>query len=108
MSLFFFIPSFYGQICLNLLYSNQLNILIMSFLYFIIIGGVAGWLAGNIMKGGGFGLVMNIVLGIIGSVVGGWLFSFLGLSSNEGLIGSLITALAGAVLILFIGRLIKK
>ena len=80
----------------------------MSFVYFIIIGGIAGWLAGNIMKGGGFGLVMNIVLGIIGSVVGGWLFSLLGLSSNEGLIGSLVTALAGAVLILFVGRLIKK
>jgi uncharacterized membrane protein YeaQ/YmgE (transglycosylase-associated protein family) len=80
----------------------------MSFIYFIIIGGIAGWLAGNIMKGGGFGLGMNIVLGIIGSVVGGWLFSLLGLSTNEGLIGSLITALAGAVLILFVGRLIKK
>jgi uncharacterized membrane protein YeaQ/YmgE (transglycosylase-associated protein family) len=80
----------------------------MNFIYFIIIGGIAGWLAGNIMKGGGFGLGMNIVLGIIGSIVGGWLFSFLGLSTSEGLIGSLITALAGAILILYVGRLIKK
>lgn len=80
----------------------------MSFVYFIIIGGVAGWLAGKIMEGGGFGVVMNIVLGIIGSVVGGWFFSLLGLTASEGFIGSLVTALAGAVLILYVGRLIKK
>lgn len=80
----------------------------MSFIYFIIIGGIAGWLAGKIMKGGGFGLVMNIVLGIIGSVVGGWIFSFLGLSTDGGTIGSLATALVGAVLILYVARLIKK
>ena len=80
----------------------------MSFIYFIIIGGIAGWLAGKIMKGGGFGLVMNIVLGIIGAMVGGWIFSFLGLSVDEGVIGSLVTALVGAVLILYVARLIKK
>ena len=75
---------------------------------FIIIGAIAGWLAGKIMKGGGFGLVMNMVLGIIGGVVGGWVFSLFGLSTDYGLIGSLVTSVAGAVLILFIGRLIKK
>ena len=80
----------------------------MSFIYFIIIGGIAGWLAGKIMKGGGFGLVMNIVLGIIGSMVGGWIFNFLGLSTDGGIIGSLVTALVGAVLILYVARLIKK
>jgi len=80
----------------------------MSFIYFIIIGGIAGWLAGKIMKGGGFGLVMNIVLGIIGSMVGGWVFNFLGLSTDGGTIGSLITALVGAVIILYVARLIKK
>ena len=80
----------------------------MSFIYFIIIGGTAGWLAGRIMKGGGFGLVMNIVLGIIGSVVGGWVFNFFGLSTDGGIIGSLVTALAGAVIILYVARLIKK
>lgn len=80
----------------------------MSFIYFIIIGGIAGWLAGKIMKGGGFGLVMNIVLGIIGSMVGGWVFSFFGISTDGGTIGSLVTALVGAVLILYVARLIKK
>lgn len=80
----------------------------MSFIYFIIIGAIAGWLAGKIMKGGGFGLIMNMVLGIIGGVVGGWLFGLFGLSTDGGLIGSLITSVAGAVVILYIGRLIKK
>jgi len=80
----------------------------MSFIYFIIIGGIAGWLAGKIMKGGGFGLVMNIVLGIIGSMVGGWVFSFFGITTDGGTIGSLVTALVGAVLILYVARLIKK
>jgi len=80
----------------------------MTFIYFIIIGGIAGWLAGKIMKGGGFGLVMNIVLGIIGSMVGGWVFNFLGLFTDGGTIGSLVTALVGAVLILYVARLIKK
>ena len=80
----------------------------MTFIYFIIIGAIAGWLAGKIMKGGGFGLVMNMVLGIIGGVVGGWVFSLLGLSADDGTIGSLVTSVAGAVLILYVGRLIKK
>jgi len=80
----------------------------MNFIYFIIIGAIAGWLAGKIMKGGGFGLIMNMVLGIIGGVVGGWVFSLLGLSTDGGTIGSLVTSVAGAVLILYVGRLIKK
>ncbi len=80
----------------------------MSFIYFIIIGAIAGWLAGKIMKGGGFGLLMNMVLGIIGGVVGGWLFGLFGLTADEGFIGSLVTAVAGAVVILYVGRLIKK
>ena len=80
----------------------------MGFLYFIIIGAIAGWLAGKIMKGGGFGLLLNIVLGIIGGAVGGWLFGILGLSSDGSLIGSLITSVVGAVAVLFIGGLFKK
>ncbi len=80
----------------------------MSFIYSIIIGAFAGWLAGKIMKGGGFGLLINIVLGIIGGVVGGWIFGFLGISMGEGTVGSLVTSVVGAVLLLYVARLIKK
>ena len=80
----------------------------MSLLYFIIIGAIAGWLAGQIMKGGGFGLLVNIVLGIIGGAVGGWLFGQLGISAGGGLSGSLITATVGAVAVLFVAGLFKK
>lgn len=80
----------------------------MSLLYFIIIGAIAGWLAGQIMKGGGFGLLINIILGIIGGAVGGWLFGQLGISAGGGLGGSLITATVGAVAVLFVAGLFKK
>jgi uncharacterized membrane protein YeaQ/YmgE (transglycosylase-associated protein family) len=80
----------------------------MSLLYFIIIGAVAGWLAGQIMKGGGFGILVNIVLGIVGGAVGGWLFGQLGISAGGGLTGSLITATVGAVAVLFVASLFKK
>ncbi|MCU7807341.1 MAG: GlsB/YeaQ/YmgE family stress response membrane protein [Candidatus Thiodiazotropha sp. (ex Semelilucina semeliformis)] len=78
-----------------------------SLLIFLAIGAVAGWLAGNLMRGGGFGLLVNILVGIVGAVVGGWVFGILGISVN-GLIGSLITAVAGAALLLLIVGLIKK
>ena len=79
----------------------------MQILYFVLIGIVAGWLAGVLMKGGGFGLVGNLVLGIIGSIVGGFTFSLLGLSADSTL-GSLITATVGAVLFIALLRVIKK
>ena len=62
---------------------------------FLAIGAVAGWLAGTLMKGGGFGLLGNIVVGIVGAVLGGFVFGLLGLSAT-GLIGSIVTATAGA------------
>lgn len=80
----------------------------MSLLYFILIGAIAGWLAGQIMKGGGFGLLINIILGIVGGAVGGWLFGELGISAGGGLVGSLVTATIGAVVVLFIASLFKK
>ena len=64
----------------------------MSFIWYIIIGIVAGFLAGKIMRGGGFGLVINLLLGILGGVLGGWVFALFGLAAS-GLIGSLITCL---------------
>ncbi|MBQ0754261.1 MAG: GlsB/YeaQ/YmgE family stress response membrane protein [Gammaproteobacteria bacterium] len=80
---------------------------ITGLIIFLAIGAVSGWLAGTLMKGGGFGLLGNIVVGIIGAVVGGFVFGFLGIKAG-GLIGSIITATVGAALLLFIVRLIKK
>ncbi len=79
----------------------------MNFVWFILLGAVAGWLAGQIIKGGGFGLVGNIVVGIVGAVIGGWLAHALGLFSTN-IIGELIIATGGAIVLLFIVRLIKK
>ena len=78
-----------------------------SLLIFLAIGAVAGWLAGVIMKGGGFGLLGDIVIGIIGAVIGGFVFGLLGISAN-GLIGSIVTTTVGAMVLLFIVRLVKK
>ena len=79
----------------------------MELLYTLLIGAVAGWLAGQIMKGSGYGLLVNIILGIVGAFVGSWLFGVLGISIASGLVGSLITAVIGAVVILFIASLFK-
>jgi uncharacterized membrane protein YeaQ/YmgE (transglycosylase-associated protein family) len=80
----------------------------MEFLWFIIIGIIAGWLAGVIMKGGGFGLVGDMVVGILGAILGGWLFSKFGASAGGGLIGSIIVATIGAIVLIFILRLFKR
>jgi uncharacterized membrane protein YeaQ/YmgE (transglycosylase-associated protein family) len=74
---------------------------------FLLIGLVAGWLAGNLMKGGGFGLVGNMVIGVIGAFFGGFLFGVLGISS-AGLLGSIVTATVGAIALLYVVKLIKK
>ena len=78
-----------------------------SLIVFLIIGVVAGFLAGKIMKGGGFGLVGDLVLGVIGAFVGGWVFGLLGILP-VGILGTLISATAGAVLLLYLIRLVKK
>ncbi len=80
----------------------------MDFLWFILIGLAAGWLAGQLVKGGGFGLVGDIVVGVIGALLGGFLFSTFGVSTGGGLLGSLIVATIGAVVLLFGIRLIKS
>jgi uncharacterized membrane protein YeaQ/YmgE (transglycosylase-associated protein family) len=71
----------------------------MDFLWFLLIGLAAGWLASQIMKGGGSGLVGDLLMGVIGSILGGFLFSLLGLSAT-GLLGSLITATVGAIVLI--------
>jgi uncharacterized membrane protein YeaQ/YmgE (transglycosylase-associated protein family) len=82
--------------------------LMNNFVWFILIGLIAGWLAGQLMKGGGFGVVGDIVVGIIGALLGGFLFSSLGVSAGGGLLGAIIVATIGAVLLIFILRLVKR
>ena len=80
----------------------------MNLLWFLVVGLVAGWLAGVLVKGGGFGVIGDLVVGVIGAFLGGFLFSALGASAGGGLLGSIIVATIGAVVLLFIVRLIKR
>ena len=80
----------------------------MEFLWFIVIGLAAGWLAGQFMSGGGYGVIGDIVLGVLGALVGGFLFRQLGLSAGGGLIGALIVATIGAVVLIFAVRMFKR
>ncbi len=79
----------------------------MNLLIFLLIGALAGWLAGVVMKGRGFGVIVNIVVGVLGAFFGGWLLPRLGVSFG-GDIGLFITAFIGAVILLAIIGLIKK
>ncbi|MBN2767807.1 MAG: GlsB/YeaQ/YmgE family stress response membrane protein [Campylobacterales bacterium] len=78
----------------------------MNLLVFLAIGAVAGWIAGQLMKGRSFGLVTNMIVGIIGSFIGGYLFS--SFINNGGLIGSIATATLGAIVLLVLVKLLKK
>ncbi len=80
----------------------------MNFIWFILIGLAAGWLAGQLVRGGGFGMVGDIIVGIIGALLGGFLFTTFGVSTGGGLLGSLIVATIGAVVLLFGLRLIRS
>jgi uncharacterized membrane protein YeaQ/YmgE (transglycosylase-associated protein family) len=77
-------------------------------LYWLVIGLIAGWLAGVVMKGGGYGIVMDIVLGIVGAVVGGWIFSALGIGAGGGAIGGIIVAFVGAVILVAVTRVLRR
>jgi len=79
----------------------------MWLLWFLLIGLIAGWLAGIIMKGSGYGVIGDIVIGIIGALIGGHVLRWLGVTTF-GLLGSLLTALLGAIILIFIVRLIKQ
>ncbi|MBV9493769.1 MAG: GlsB/YeaQ/YmgE family stress response membrane protein [Acidobacteria bacterium] len=79
-----------------------------SLIWFLLIGLIAGWLAGRVMRGGGYGVVGDMIIGIIGSLLGGWLFGLLGIGAGGGLIGALITAFVGAVVLIFLLRLIRR
>jgi uncharacterized membrane protein YeaQ/YmgE (transglycosylase-associated protein family) len=80
----------------------------MSFLGFIFVGLFAGWLAGHLVKGGGFGLVGNVAVGVVGALIGGFLARNLGFSVGSGFWGSLLTATLGAVVLLVLIRLVNK
>lgn len=74
----------------------------------IIVGGLAGWLAGKIVRGGGFGFIGNVILGIGGAIVSSWLLPTIGVSFGTGFIGSVFSAMIGAALVLVIIRVLKS
>jgi uncharacterized membrane protein YeaQ/YmgE (transglycosylase-associated protein family) len=76
-------------------------------LWWIIVGLIAGWLAGQVMKGGGYGVLADIVLGILGGILGGWIFSKMGMGATS-TIGSIIVAFIGAVILVGLTRLVKR
>jgi uncharacterized membrane protein YeaQ/YmgE (transglycosylase-associated protein family) len=78
-----------------------------SVLVLIVIGILAGWLAGKIVKGRGFGLLGDLIVGVIGAFLGSWLFGLLHFSPGSGLLGMFITALAGAIVLVFLLRTIR-
>ena len=80
----------------------------MGVIWFLLIGLAAGWLAGQVIKGGGYGVIGDIIIGVIGALLGGFLFNALGISAESGVLGSLIVATIGAIVLLFGVRLIKK
>jgi uncharacterized membrane protein YeaQ/YmgE (transglycosylase-associated protein family) len=80
----------------------------MGILAWIVVGLIAGWLAGKVMKGGGYGVIADIILGILGGIVGGWIFGALGIWHGGGMIGSIIVAFIGAVILVAITRVLKR
>lgn len=80
----------------------------MRLAYLIVVGLIAGWMAGQVMKGGGYGILVDIILGILGGIVGGWLFGSLGIWPGGGVIGSIIVAFVGAVILVWITRVLKR
>ncbi len=79
-----------------------------SLLIFLLIGAVAGWLAGVLVKGYGFGIVGNIVVGIVGAFVAGLIFPALNISLGGGILGSIVHATLGAVILLLVIRVVKR
>ena len=77
-------------------------------IYSIIVGLIAGWLAGQVMKGGGYGVLMDILLGLVGGLIGGWLFGVLGIWPGGGIIGAILVAFVGAVVLVALTRALKR
>jgi len=81
---------------------------VQSLIVWLIIGAIAGWLAGQVVRGGGYGLIGDIVIGIVGAVIAGWLLPQIGIVIGGGIIAAIINAFIGAVILLVILRLIKR
>jgi uncharacterized membrane protein YeaQ/YmgE (transglycosylase-associated protein family) len=81
---------------------------VQSIIVWLIVGAIAGWLAGMVVKGGGYGLVGDIIVGIIGALIAGWLLPQLGIMIGGGIIAAIINAFIGAVILLLILRLVKR
>ena len=81
---------------------------LQSIVIWLIVGGIAGWLASMVVKGGGFGLIGDIIVGIIGGLIAGWLLPQIGIVIGGGPVGAVINAFIGAVILLIILRLIKR
>ncbi|MBZ5600361.1 MAG: GlsB/YeaQ/YmgE family stress response membrane protein [Acidobacteriia bacterium] len=77
-------------------------------MWMILVGLIAGWATGKIMKGSGYGILVDIVLGIVGSIIGGWIMSFFGFYTSGGLIPSILVAILGAVVLVAVVRALKK
>ncbi len=85
-----------------------MDITVQTIIIWLIVGGIAGWLAGLIVTGGGFGLIGNIVVGIVGAIIAGWLLPRLGIAIGSGFIAAIINAVIGAVILLVIIGLFRR
>jgi uncharacterized membrane protein YeaQ/YmgE (transglycosylase-associated protein family) len=98
----------FGDIDLTLFISEfQEDYMGHGIIWWIIVGLIAGWAAGKIMKGGGYGVVADIILGILGAIIGGWVVGLLGLGGG-GMIWSILVAILGAVILIWLTRLFKR
>ena len=77
-------------------------------IYSILVGLIAGWLAGQVMKGGGYGVLMDILLGLLGGIIGGWVFGSLGIWPGGGIVGSILVSFVGAVILVAITRMLRR
>lgn len=79
-----------------------------SLIVMILVGIVAGWIAGQVVRGGGFGLVGDLVVGVVGALIAGWLFPRLGFSLGGGIVAAILSAAIGAIILLLLIRLIRR
>ena len=79
-----------------------------SIIIWLIVGAIAGWLAGMVVRGGGFGLIGDIIVGIVGAVIAGWLLPRIGIIIGGGFVAAVINAFIGAVILLIILRLLRR